>query len=69
VTDSRPLCVACARSMERIRNGVKVKYDDNEAQHGDLFKYEQCGFEVVVDFGEKFPDRNPDKFDYIRRVG
>jgi hypothetical protein len=55
--------------MERIRNGVKVKYDDNEAQHGDLFRCKGCGFEVVVDFGVKFPDRNPDKFDYIRRVG
>lgn len=67
MTDDRPLCVKCQKSMERIRNGVKVKYDDNEAQHGDLFKCPSCGNAVVVDFGAKFHDNIPEEFDYIRK--
>ncbi len=68
MTDINPLCVKCSRSMERIRNGVKVKYSEDEAQYGDLFKCPDCGFEIVVDFGAKCQDRNPSKFDYIRKA-
>ena len=66
MTDNRPLCVKCQRSMELVRF-AKVKYGEDEAQNGDQFECPVCHNQIIADFGEKYRDTHPDKFDYVRK--
>lgn len=66
MTDNNPICGKCQVSMNRKRNGVKVKYSTTEAQHGDLFECPNCGYEIITGFGMKFHDHFPHVFDYVR---
>jgi len=50
------------------KNGVKVKYSSDSAQHGDLYRCPICGYEVIVGFGEKFRDYDPDNYDFVRNT-
>ena len=61
------MCVKDQVSMRCVKMGVKVKYDSHEAQHGDVYCCPVCGFKVVVSFGMKFGDPEPNSFDYERK--
>ena len=68
MTDIRPICAKCQYSMLPEKNGVKVKYSSDSAQHGDLYRCPICGYEVIVGFGEKFRDYDPDNYDFVRNT-
>ena len=56
----RPVCCVCAKEMKVEQNGVWiVHFNDNERKKGidemrcgDMFKCEQCGNTVVINYGD-----------------
>ncbi len=52
------VCVKCNKKMEKVDHGytlVENNFGDSViVRHGDLFRCEECGCEVLGDFGDPF---------------
>ena len=65
MTDNRPVCCSCERSMICVQNGVVVRYTETTVHRGDKYQCPRCQFSIVTDFGNPYPSIRD--WDYRRR--
>jgi len=59
----KPICLKCNKEMDRVKNGIKIKIDENRAQKADKFECPECGATILSDYGEIYMDGAPEKYD------
>lgn len=48
------VCVKCNKAMVTERIGLHMREYDNCFRSGDLYKCEECGYELLTNFGQRF---------------